>query len=953
MRNRVAALSLAVPLCAAIAAGVPPGLPTMERPELLPFLFPAGVQTRQFVSYDPSGANNDGNFTTAYTKYIDSNGEYVIFDASGPGCLYRQQYNVWSRGRFPQAGQARIRYYFDNETAPRVDLPVDEFFSGKHSPFTDPFVFLDPKWRFAILYYPFPFKTRLKITTTLDLEQLAKPYNHSWYQYTYLTYPDAASVTTWAGPEENSDRVRAQWGNTGADPKPDAGNISLSRTVAIRNGTAGTLAQVEGEGSITSLKLHVEPYSRDVFYHTTLRIYWDGSAVPAVDVPLGHFFGGGGEGDEKSRRVPEMTLRTLFYGFDGTKHEFYSYWPMPYWRTARIELRNDSGIDLTAVRCDIEHKPAAAFRYPWGEAGYFHAKRTTARDAGRDVLATAFEETGRGHVVGLSFYSSKFAMDGDEFTYIDGSRTPQIHGDGTEDDHNQGWGGSAFQKPLWGGLVNGYQGSYRIYMNDAYVFNRHIKINYEFTLEGGADYGGETDATVYYYKAPTGGHLLLTDELDVGDPESEAAHRYGIRGQTWSGSRESGYDGYGRNYEYDLTRDEGRAFEGHSEFAAAVSADNSGVKLRRRIYRAGNGIQRAEVYVDGVKVKERPWDICTQSSAPFYQGWFDSDFEIPASYTKGKRSIRIRVQQSGGGTKPEINEFFYQVYSYVNHEVKAEPARVAGLTAASRGLRIDMRWKRNQTSPVQYYRIYRSLQRDFSLPVLAGTSNAPRFSDARVRPDTTYHYRVAAVDLAGVEGPRSAQAAGTTGSAGERSTAVFLGDDETTMGNWAGKYGSEGFVLARYFFGRDIQAWPDYVSGIDYGAFKSRQFSMWNTSTASSLVTSPISAQRFLGALESSAGDSITVYVNDAKPHELAVYVCDFDKAGREQEIDVVDLNGRVMVPAQKMTAFETGKWLRYRFAGSFKLRITNRNSATTAVLSALMFDLNGSPGAAPATVFH
>ena len=32
-------------------------------------------------------------------------------------------------------------------------------------------------------------------------------------------------------------------------------------------------------------------------------------------------------------------------------------------------------------------------------------------------------------------------MDGDEFTYIDGSRTPQIHGDGTEDDHNQGYGG--------------------------------------------------------------------------------------------------------------------------------------------------------------------------------------------------------------------------------------------------------------------------------------------------------------------------------------------------------------------------------------------------------------------------------------------------------------------------------------------------------------------------------
>ena len=68
-------------------------------------------------------------------------------------------------------------------------------------------------------------------------------------------------------------------------------------------------------------------------------------------------------------------------------------------------------------------------------------------------------------------YSSGFAVDGDEFTYIDGSRTPQIHGNGTEDDHDQGWFGYAVQKPYWGGLTNGYQGAYRLYVSDSYVFN--------------------------------------------------------------------------------------------------------------------------------------------------------------------------------------------------------------------------------------------------------------------------------------------------------------------------------------------------------------------------------------------------------------------------------------------------------------------------------------------------
>ena len=75
----------------AVAGPGAPGLSAMEQPELLPLFPPEGTETRQLSSYDPSASNNDGNFKTAFTKYVDINGEYVIFDASGPGCLYRQQ----------------------------------------------------------------------------------------------------------------------------------------------------------------------------------------------------------------------------------------------------------------------------------------------------------------------------------------------------------------------------------------------------------------------------------------------------------------------------------------------------------------------------------------------------------------------------------------------------------------------------------------------------------------------------------------------------------------------------------------------------------------------------------------------------------------------------------------------------------------------------------------------
>jgi hypothetical protein len=922
------------------ASLVAPGLPMMEHPELLPLFLPDGTETRQSSSYDPSGSNNDGNFRTAYTKYIDTNGEYVIFDASGPGCLYRQQINVWSRGRKKPAGQSHIKYYFDDEPKPRVDATIDDLFGGKVAPFTEPFAFLDPLPRFGILYYPFAFKKRLKVTTTDDFTKLPDP-NACWYQYTYLTYSDSNAVTTWAGPEQDNPTVRSQWTHLGSDPKPTTGNVTVSNTIAILKGKNAVLAELRGAGSIASLRLRLDPYGRKQFYHTTLRIYWDGAKRPAVEMPLGLFFGGGGESYPNCKRLPEMSLRTLFYGFDGTNHEFYCYWPMPYWHSARLELTNESGEDLKSVSCVLEYKPATILDYPARQAGYFYAKRTLARDPGRGLFNSAFEESGRGKVVGLSFSSTQYAMDGDEFTYIDGSRTPQIHGDGTEDDHNQGYGGDAYQKALWGGLVNGYQTAYRFYYNDSYIFNQHININYEFSREGGHDKGGETDAIVYYYRTASAGHLLLTDQLDVGDPASEAAHHYSVTGQTWTGTRHSGYDGYERDYEYDSCQDHGRAFNGQSEFTVTISPANHGVKLRRRLFRSENGRQRAWVYVDGIRVNERPWDVCTYSSAPAYQGWFDNDFEIPATYTQGKRRLHLRVENAGDD-KSEINEFYYWVYCYEDHPaIKTPPVRE--LNAKSLGSnRVDLRWTAAPVADqVNYYQVERSEQPDFSHSTLLGRSNTGRFSDSRVKPSTTYYYRVAAVGLSGVIGPLSKSVRATIGRNTQMATAAFLGIDETTRGNWpTNNYGSDGFIMPRYFYGRDCQAWPDYLCAVDYGGFTNRQFATWKPVSDSSLVTSPISyCGRYLGALETSNSDSLTLYVSDTQPHQLALYVCDFDKAGREETIELQDLEGHALAPACAISSFQSGKWLRYQFSGSIRIRVGNQKSSSTAVLSALMFD--------------
>ena len=182
----------------------------------------------------------------------------------------------------------------------------------------------------------------------------------------------------------------------------------------------------------------------------------------------------------------------------------------------------------------------------------------------------------------------------------------------------------------------------------------------------------------------------------------------------------------------------------------------------------------------------------------------------------------------------------------------------------------------------------------------------------------------------------------TTGTNIPASTAVFLGTDETTKGNWPTNnlYGTDGFILLRYFYGRDCQATPDYLCAVDYEGFTNRQLSLWKGATPSTLLTSPISyCARYLGALDTSNSGAITIYTRDDQPHQLSLYVCDYDKKGREESIELQDLAGHVLVPATNVESFALGKWLKFKFSGDIRIHVDNLNSKSTAVLSALMFD--------------
>lgn len=687
-------LSLSVVFCTSaqkrverLTNDVVTGFEQMAKIERLPLLYPNGTKKNRMISYDASGGNGFGLLINTFKKYIDTNGDIVIFDAYGPGCLYREQMNIWTdNGIGKMSSTIRIKYYFDGETKPRIDVPVLDLFKGECEPVRKPFGFREIK-QFGDVYYPFAFSKRLKIvlSDTVIKRLLSENNDRScnWYQFDYLTFPQDCKVRSWkAGQDPYEEVTRQQWMNLGKDPKPGEGNVTDERMIPIPAGATATIFDENEKASISSIALKIAPFDSATFYNTYIRISFDDLSQPAVDMPISYFFGAGGWKDRFSKK----TLKTLLYGFNGPEGSGYCYYPMPFFKHARIEIINNSTVNIDSFTYKICVKPASVVDYPEGQTAYFMAKVTKDHNPGGQTrkgflkpYQNAFIEEGHGHVEAINMFSANYNEDGDEFTYIDNSNTPQIHGSGTEDEFNQGWAGGLFQQPLWGSLKSGVEGSYRIHMNEPYIFYDDINIRFEDNAGkypgvaprrryGTPDSTIESEFMIWYYKAPGGSVLQLRDSVDVGNPASEEAHDFTIRGQTFSGVTETCFDSYETADNYMQMKDDGRAYNKYISFTANIGSDNKGVRIRNRICRTDNGIQVANVYVNGKKLPQ-PWYILTYSDQKnrrnrSFDGWFESEYEIPAKYTAGKDKIDIRMEYVRA-VKNELNSYFLKVYSYV------------------------------------------------------------------------------------------------------------------------------------------------------------------------------------------------------------------------------------------------------------------------------------------------
>ncbi|HOE67654.1 MAG TPA: DUF2961 domain-containing protein [Candidatus Hydrogenedentes bacterium] len=440
-------------------------------------------QCQQVSSYDRTGGNNDG-FEGTYSALREEDGAFVIFEETGPGCIYR----IWSA----DPGARRMEFYFDGETSPRLVFDKwEEMFQNKVPPFVEPFS------RIALgagcSYVPIPYKKSLKIVTRQRVH---------FYQITFQKFAKGFGVSSFSPKvakrdKTKMDRVAAAWNHLGAHPWPEAIKSVFSPTdVTVEPGKTAVLAERQGAGVLHLLELTIAAKDPKWLRKTVLRVTVDGAARPHVECPVGDFF---------MQPFPGEEVKSLLVGKRGDD-QYYSFWPMPFASGITVELVNESN---APVSVNTQWGGESMRSLP-KNMGRFHATWRRLDPVPDGELYPILNAKGRGHWCGMSAAMQGHGpglgfLEGDEMLWIDDRDNTAYNGTGTEDYYNGGWYfGRTGHFPFYGcGYLSDPEGrchAFRLHMTDLVPFQRQARIGIEHGPDNHypADYAG----TVFWYGAP-------------------------------------------------------------------------------------------------------------------------------------------------------------------------------------------------------------------------------------------------------------------------------------------------------------------------------------------------------------------------------------------------------------------------------------------------------------------
>lgn len=312
----------------------------------------------------------------------------------------------------------------------------------------------------------------------------------------------------------------------------------------------------------------------------------------------------------------------------------------------------------------------------------------------------------------------------------------------------------------------------------------------------------------------------------------------------------------------------------------------------------------------------------------------DSSYSAGATYM-----VRaVKLEKAGGGTyyNPSQGVFHPANGSSSNSSggggtpTPTAPTAPTGLVVSTvSASQVNLAWGDNSGNE-SGFRIERKLARLGSWQAVATVSaGSGTYSSIGLASGTTYLYRVIAFNDAGSSAPSNEASATTLAASSAAASAALLTTDNATSGNWIGKYGAEGHHI---FTG------PSALPANIQLSSNTGQLYQWSDYTTETRALQKIGGGRVVGAAFSNDSFSFDLSFLDGAAHKLSLYFIDWDRSGRSQRVEFLDLATGAVLDTRTVSNFQEGTYLTWRVTGGVRVRCT-RLAGNNALVNGIFVD--------------
>ncbi|MGB9588523.1 MAG: DUF2961 domain-containing protein, partial [Armatimonadota bacterium] len=325
-----------------------------------------GQRAYMTSTFDRTGGNRTAD--AGHFLYQLADDFNVTMDVMGPGVLEFARYNHWHGSPW--------HYVVDGN-----DYVVQETSTADPTKPVENSVFVPER------QFPHPLTWTWSMTHGADLmwvpitfeKSFTMAYGRTCYGTGYYIYHKfmpgmknlSRPIKSWTmediPPPDVLDLIR----KSGSDIAPKGDSITaLAGTVNLSGKQKKDIVVIrKAPSTIRALKLSVPRDYADVLAKARFRIYWDANPIPSVDAPVSLLFGAGTLYNREDREYLVKAF-PVSVRFTASTIDFAMYFPMPFLKSARLELEESIGMDIKGLCWTIRYEP---YRDPANWVCNFHA----------------------------------------------------------------------------------------------------------------------------------------------------------------------------------------------------------------------------------------------------------------------------------------------------------------------------------------------------------------------------------------------------------------------------------------------------------------------------------------------------------------------------------------------------------------------------------------------------